>query len=41
MNEIEIMRILSPHPQIVNLHEVFDSADSMHFVLDLCKGSNL
>ncbi|CAK73954.1 unnamed protein product (macronuclear) [Paramecium tetraurelia] len=41
MNEIEIMRILSPHAQIVNLHEVYDGVNSINLVLDLCSGENL
>ncbi|CAD8082713.1 unnamed protein product [Paramecium sonneborni] len=41
MNEIEIMRILSPHAQIVNLHEVYDGDNSINLILDLCEGQNL
>ncbi|CAD8075844.1 unnamed protein product [Paramecium sonneborni] len=40
-NEIYIMRMLSPHTQIVNLHEVYDSDDNIYLILDFCQGGSL
>ncbi|CAD8064889.1 unnamed protein product [Paramecium sonneborni] len=40
-NEIYIMRILSPHTQIVNLHEVYDGDNNIYLILDLCQGGSL
>ena len=41
LNEIHIMRVLSPHSQIVNLHEVYDGENNIYLVLDLCEGGSL
>jgi calcium-dependent protein kinase len=35
------MRILSPHSQIINLHEVYDGENTIYLVMDLCLGNNL
>ncbi|CAN1233336.1 Phosphoenolpyruvate carboxylase kinase 1 [Linum perenne] len=35
--EPKIMFLLSPHPNIVQIHDAFDSDDSLTMVLDLCE----
>ncbi|XP_065854373.1 phosphoenolpyruvate carboxylase kinase 2-like [Euphorbia lathyris] len=35
--EAKIMTILSPHPNIVQIHDVFDSDDSLTMVMELCE----
>lgn len=41
MNEVYIMRLLSPHTSIVNLHEVYEDENSIYLVLDFCQGGSL
>lgn len=41
LNEIRIMRTLSPHSLIVNLHEVYEGDNNIYIVLDLMKGGSL
>ncbi|WCJ43801.1 Calcium-dependent protein kinase family protein [Euphorbia peplus] len=36
-NEAKIMTILSPHPNIVQIHDVFDSDDTLTVVMELCE----
>ena len=40
LNEIEIMRILN-HPNIIKLHEVYESNCHIHLVMDYAEGSNI
>ncbi|KAJ4830818.1 Phosphoenolpyruvate carboxylase kinase 1 [Turnera subulata] len=42
-NEPKIMQLLSlsPHPNILHLHDVYDSDDSLSMILDLCHPSTL
>ncbi|KAJ6360008.1 hypothetical protein OIU77_004087 [Salix suchowensis] len=40
-NEAKIMSILSPHPNIVQLFDVYDTEDSLDMVLELCQQSTL
>ncbi|KAJ9180051.1 hypothetical protein P3X46_008344 [Hevea brasiliensis] len=36
-NEAKIMTILSPHPNIVQIHDVYDTDDSLTMVMELCE----
>lgn len=40
INEIELMRALN-HPNIIRLHEVFETDNSLYMVLDLLEGGQL
>lgn len=44
-NEILVMRRIvehvSPHPNVINLHDVFEDPGSVHLVLELCSGGEL
>ena len=40
MNEIDILRSLN-HPNILKLHEVFETTNSIYFILDLLEGGEL
>ncbi|KAJ6974774.1 hypothetical protein D5086_024324 [Populus alba] len=40
-NEAKIMSRLSPHPNIVQLFDVYDTEDSLDMVLELCQQSTL
>ncbi|CAK7341111.1 unnamed protein product [Dovyalis caffra] len=40
-NEAKIMSLLSPHPNIVQIFDVYDTEDSLHMVLELCKQNTL
>ena len=35
------MRELSPHPLIVNLHEVYEGDNNMYLIMDLAEGGSL
>ncbi|CAN0892859.1 Phosphoenolpyruvate carboxylase kinase 1 [Linum grandiflorum] len=39
--EPKIMHLLSPHPNIVQIHDAFDSDDSLTIVIDLCESYTL
>ncbi|KAF9590781.1 hypothetical protein IFM89_038373 [Coptis chinensis] len=39
--EIEIMQYLSGHPGIVTLNAVYEDADCLHLVMELCSGGDL
>ncbi|XP_057856249.1 serine/threonine-protein kinase PEPKR2 [Cryptomeria japonica] len=39
--EVEIMQHLSGHPNIVTLHSVYEDADSLHLVMEICSGGRL
>lgn len=41
MNEIKIMRTLSPHPGIINLHEVYEGDNNIYLIMDLAEGGSL
>ncbi|KAB2049595.1 hypothetical protein ERO13_A13G168000v2 [Gossypium hirsutum] len=36
-NEPKIMTLLSPHSNILQIHDMFDSDDTLHLILDLCQ----
>lgn len=40
MNEVDLMRALD-HPNIMKLHEVFETENSLYFILDLLEGGQL
>ncbi|KAL4438341.1 hypothetical protein ABPG74_009764 [Tetrahymena malaccensis] len=40
LNEIDLMRALD-HPNIMKLHEVFETENSLYFILDLLEGGQL
>lgn len=40
-NEIEIMRRLKGHPNVIQLHEVHDTKNSVYLIMDYLKGSDL
>jgi calcium-dependent protein kinase len=35
------MRALSPHNQIVNLHEVYEGDNNIYLIMDLAEGGSL
>uniref|UniRef100_A0A5B6ZB72 non-specific serine/threonine protein kinase n=1 Tax=Davidia involucrata TaxID=16924 RepID=A0A5B6ZB72_DAVIN len=39
--EVEIMRHLPPHPNIVRYKEVYEDKDAVYLVMELCKGGEL
>ncbi|CAJ2673223.1 unnamed protein product [Trifolium pratense] len=39
--EVEIMRHLPTHPNIVTLKDTYEDDDAVHLVMELCKGRNL
>eukprot|EP01018_Ginkgo_biloba_P031386 Gb_17014 [translate_table: standard] len=39
--EVEIMQHLSGHPSVVTLRAVYEDADSLHLVMELCAGGRL
>jgi serine/threonine protein kinase len=41
MNEMKIMRDLKGHPNIVNLHEVFEGEYTFYFIMELIEGNSL
>lgn len=41
LNEIKIMRALTPHEQIVNLHEVYEGDNNIYLIMDLAEGGSL
>ncbi|CAD8080155.1 unnamed protein product [Paramecium primaurelia] len=41
LNEIQIMRILSPHEQIINLIEVYEGDNNIYLIMDLAQGGSL
>ena len=41
LNEIRIMRALSPHSQIVNLNEIYEGDNNIYIVIDLMRGGSL
>lgn len=38
--EIEVMYHLRGHPNIVELHEVYEDRNNIHLVMDLCTGKD-
>lgn len=40
-NEIKIMRTLSPHSLVVNLHEIYEGDNNIYIIMDIAKGGNL
>ncbi|KAF9660801.1 hypothetical protein SADUNF_Sadunf19G0035700 [Salix dunnii] len=40
-NEAKIMSLLSPHPNIVQIFDVYDTEDSLDMVLELCEQNTL
>lgn len=40
-SEPKILRFLSPHPHIINLHDLYEDDDYLHMVLDLCDAPDL
>lgn len=41
LNEIKIMRALSPHSLVVNLHEVYEGDNNIYIIMDIAKGGSL
>ena len=41
LNEIKIMRTLSPHSGIINLHEVYEGDNNIYLIMDLAQGGSL
>ncbi|CAD8177070.1 unnamed protein product [Paramecium octaurelia] len=41
LNEIQIMRILSPHEQLINLIEVYEGDNNIYLIMDLAQGGSL
>ncbi|CAD8111067.1 unnamed protein product [Paramecium sonneborni] len=41
LNEISIMRILSPHEQLINLIEVYEGDNNIYLIMDLAQGGSL
>ncbi|KAM1100631.1 hypothetical protein FF1_007058 [Malus domestica] len=39
--EVEIMRHLPPHPNIVTLKDTYEDDDAIHIVMELCEGGEL
>lgn len=39
--EVDIMRCLSPFPNIVNLHEVYEGNNNIYLIMDLAEGGSL
>uniref|UniRef100_A0ACD5X013 Uncharacterized protein n=1 Tax=Avena sativa TaxID=4498 RepID=A0ACD5X013_AVESA len=39
--EVEIMRHMPPHPNIVSLSAAYEDDDAVHLVMELCEGSEL
>jgi calcium-dependent protein kinase len=39
--EVEIMRHLPKHPNIVSLKYTYEDEDDVHLVMELCQGGNL
>lgn len=39
--EVEIMQHLSGHPSVVTLQAVYEDAESLHLVMELCSGGRL
>lgn len=39
--KIATMRTLSPHPNMLLLHDVFEDEEGFHVVLEFCKGAAL
>lgn len=39
--EVEIMQRLSGHPSVVTLQAVYEDAESLHLVMELCSGGRL
>lgn len=40
-NEPKIMTLLSPHPHIVQIHQMFESEDNLEIVLEICQSFTL
>ncbi|CAD8187024.1 unnamed protein product [Paramecium pentaurelia] len=41
INEIKIMRILSPHKSLINLIEVYEGDNNIYLIMDLAQGGSL
>ncbi|GMP97390.1 hypothetical protein CsSME_00045666 [Camellia sinensis var. sinensis] len=39
--EVEIMKHLPPHPNIVSLKDTYEDANAVHLVMELCEGGEL
>ncbi|XP_050221826.1 phosphoenolpyruvate carboxylase kinase 2 [Mercurialis annua] len=37
LNETKIMYLLSPHPNIVQIHDLYDTEDSLTLIMELCE----
>ncbi|KAL5542259.1 hypothetical protein UlMin_009969 [Ulmus minor] len=40
-SEPKILRFLSPHPNIINLHDLYEDDSHLHIVIDLCESPDL
>ncbi|KAK7854039.1 phosphoenolpyruvate carboxylase kinase 1 [Quercus suber] len=41
LTEPKILHLLSPHPNIINLHDLYEDETHLHMVIDLCSSSDL
>ena len=39
--EVQVLNLVSDHPHVAELIEVFEDAKAIHLVLELCKGGEL
>ena len=39
--EVQLLRLLSPHPTTVELRDTFEDEDCVHLVMELCQGGDL
>ena len=39
--EVASLRLLSPHPSIVELKDTFEDKDNVHIIMELCRGGDL
>lgn len=41
INEINILKMVSKgHPNVLNLHDYFETTNNLYLVMDLCTGNN-
>jgi serine/threonine protein kinase len=41
MNEIEILKVLGNHPNIIRMHDYFEDAHNFYMVLEYLEGKDL
>lgn len=41
LREVAILKVLSPHPNVVQLKEIFEDKDYFYMVMELCDGGEL